>query len=59
MQARTLFLLTSDRHTHHLTTAQTENGGVEPLQLIAALWFSKPVAVHTAAVSKFFIFNRR
>jgi hypothetical protein len=35
VQARTLFLLTSDRHTHDLTTAQTENGGVEPLQLIA------------------------
>ncbi len=36
-----------------------ESGGVEPLQLYAARWYSKPVAVHTAALSNFWIFNRR
>lgn len=36
----------------HLPCLKTESGGVEPLQHYAARWYSKPVAVHTAALSK-------
>jgi hypothetical protein len=37
-----------------LPMIKTESGGVEPLQHNAARWYSKPVAVHTAAPSKEF-----